>query len=291
MPVSVTCFSDPACPWGYSANPPLAVLRWRYGAQLDWRLVMIGLSEDPERYVRAGFTPARMALHYRAFRRYGMPFSTEPRRRAAATALACRAVIATRRLAPEHEWDAYRALQFAWFNTTLIPDEPHQIAEALERFLPEVDARAVVGALDEPVTHDLYQADRAESRTAAGTATEMQGKASTSDGPVRYTAPSLIFGVNGTSLQAGGFQPIEAYDVVVANLDPTLERRPPAEDPAEILAAFPLGLVTQEVAAIMAPNNTPADRDAAEDALIELAGEGRAERIALGDDALWRAAA
>lgn len=62
---------------------------------------------------------------------------------------------------------------------------------------------------------------------------------------MRYTAPSLVFdGPDGKKLEAGGFQPIEAYDVVIANLDPTLERRPPANDPVEVLSAFPYALTT-----------------------------------------------
>jgi hypothetical protein len=48
--------------------------------------------------------------------------------------------------------------------------------------------------------------------------------------------------------------------------------------------------VTEEVTAIMTPGNNAPDRAAAEDALIELVGEGRAERFALGQDALWRLA-
>ena len=44
MAVSVALFSDPGCPWGYSADRCEAALRWRYGDQLDWELVMIGLA-------------------------------------------------------------------------------------------------------------------------------------------------------------------------------------------------------------------------------------------------------
>ena len=69
---------------------------------------------------------------------------------------------------------------------------------------------------------------------------------------------------DGQRLEAGGFQKVEAYDVLIANLDPTLERRGPPEDPLEALGAFPAGLVTQEVAAIMAHNNQEPDRVAAE---------------------------
>ena len=36
--IRATLFTDPACPWGYSALPALRVLEWRYGRQLDWRV-------------------------------------------------------------------------------------------------------------------------------------------------------------------------------------------------------------------------------------------------------------
>ena len=78
--------------------------------------------------------------------------------------------------------------------------------------------------------------------------------------------------------------------MIVANLDPTLRRREPAEDVAEVLAAFPDGLATAEVAAIMAPSNTPPDLGAAEDELIALAASGAARRVAVGHDALWASA-
>ena len=108
---------------------------------------------------------------------------------------------------------------------------------------------------------------------------------------MRFTAPSVVFeNEDGRTLEAGGFQPVEAYDILIANLDPALHRREPATDVAEVLDAFPDGLTTAEVAAVMAPNNTAPDRDAAEDALISLAASGGATRVAVGNDALWATA-
>ena len=78
--------------------------------------------------------------------------------------------------------------------------------------------------------------------------------------------------------------------MLIANLDQTLERQAPPEEPLEALRCFPGGLVTQEVAAIMVHNNEDPDRVAAEVALIELAGAGNVRRTALGDDALWQIA-
>jgi hypothetical protein len=265
------------------------VLRWRYRDQLDWRLVTIGLSEDAARYIERGYTPTRMAVGNLTFRRYGMPFAPEPRARVAATGRACRAIVATRLLYPGRERDVLRALQFGWFTSTLVLDEDADIASALGR-VPDIDISSIVAAIDDERTVSAYEADKAETRTAAGGATEFQGKARQTDGPVRYSAPSLIFASDGTRLEAGGFQPVEAYDVLIANLDSTLARRDPPESPLEALAEAPGGLSTQEVAAIMAQGNTAPDRGAAERALIELRGEARVRREALGDDALWQLA-
>jgi hypothetical protein len=135
-----------------------------------------------------------------------------------------------------------------------------------------------------------YESDRAEARTAAGGPTELQGKAANTDGAVRFTAPSVVFeSADGSRLEAGGFQPVEAYDVVVANLDPAIERRDAPEDPLDALGTVPFGLTTQEVAAVMTRGNDAPDRAAAEDALIGLVAAGRAVRVPLADDALWAA--
>ena len=147
-----------------------------------------------------------------------------------------------------------------------------------------------MAALDSPEVTEAYEADKARTRTAEGSAAELQGKTATTDGPVRFTAPSIVFSTNGTSLVAGGFQPVEAYDILVANIDPTLNRRLPPENPSPLLAHFSDGLTTQEVAALMTTGNDTPDRRAAEADLLGLVAEGEATRTPLGDDALWRAA-
>ena len=287
--ISATLFSDPACPWAYSESPALRVLEWRYGDQLDWRLVLIGLTERASQYEERGYTPLRGALGQVRFRRYGMPFAPNPKDRVSATARACRAVIAARLAHPGSEWAAFRALQFANFTTRLLLDDDDGLRDVLET-VPGIDADAVISSLDSPEVEEAYKSDRAETRVAEGSAAELQGKTSTSDGPVRFTAPSIVFRSNGTRLVAGGFQPVEAYDVLVANLDPTLDRRPPPETPEPLLHHFRGGVTTQEVAALMTPNNGTPNREAAEAAMVELVAEGKAVRDPLGDDALWKPA-
>ena len=80
-----------------------------------------------------------------------------------------------------------------------------------------LDAAAVVALLDDPAVEAAYQSDRAEARAALEPAI-LQGKTARTDGPERFTAPSLVFRHGDRVLVAGGWQPLEAYDVCVANL-------------------------------------------------------------------------
>jgi predicted DsbA family dithiol-disulfide isomerase len=287
--IETTLYSDPACPWAYSESPALRVIEWRYRDQLRWELVVIGLTEDASQYIARGYTPLRGALGQLSFRRYGMPFSPAPKPRVSATARACRAIVAARLANPGSEWRVYRAIQLANFTTPLVLEDDEQLGELLTD-VPGVDAEQVIAALDSPEVTAAYERDRNATRTAAGSAAELQGKTATTDGPVRFTAPSVVFSSNGTSLTAGGFQPVEAYDVLLANLDPTLHREPPPETPAPLLEFFEDGLTTQEVAALMTAGNDAPNRKAAEAALLELLADGTATRLQLGDDALWKAA-
>jgi protein-disulfide isomerase-like protein with CxxC motif len=288
--IDVTHFTDPGCPWAYSAGPALTTLRWRYGDGLRWPLVTIGLTEDRRQYADRGYTPIKSAVGWRTtFTRFGMPFAFTPKAGLSATSPACRAIVATRLDAPEHEMPAFRALQFAQFTTSGVLEDPATLRAALAG-VPGLDADAIVARIDDADVVAAYEADRARARTAAGSPTEFQGRSFNSDGAERYTAPSLIFEAGGQRLEAGGFQPLEAYDVVVANLDRSLARRAPATDPVEVLAAFAYPLASAEVAAAMTPHLGEADLLATETALIEAVGQGRAVRIAAGDGSLWSVA-
>ena len=288
MTITTTLYSDPACPWAYSATPALTVLRWRYRDQLDWRLVTIGLRDTIDSLVANGYTPGRIARSSRNYRdRFGMPFAPAPPPRPSATGRACRAIVAARLAHPGSEFAVLRALAFARFTTTLLLDEDEGIATAIDP-VGGIEAAAIVAALDSPAVTKAYEADKDEARGAAGGPTEFQGKAANSDGRVRYTAPSVVFQRNGTRLEAGGFQPVEAYDVLIANIDPTLTRHAPPPGPLHALEYFTEGLCTQEVAALLAGNLVDIDRAGAEDALLELVAAGQATRAPLGDDAIWR---
>src|ERR1700689_4492780 len=173
--ITATLYSDPACPWAYSESPALRVIEWRYGDQLDWKLVLVGLTESADQYAARGYTTLRGALGQLSFRRFGMPFSPAPKARLSATARACRAVIAARLANPGTEWSVFRAIQLANFTTPLVLEDDDQLRAALVG-LPGVDAAALVAALDSPEVTEAYEGDKADTRTAAGAAAELQGK-------------------------------------------------------------------------------------------------------------------
>ncbi len=285
--IGATLFIDPVCPWGYSASPALRTLEWRYRDQIGWEMVLIGLSSPDGPPVK--FTPTELAALQVLIRdRFGMPFALEPKARPFTSSRACEALVAVREVSPGMEWRALRALQLLFFNTPLLPDDDDQIAEALET-VPGLDVAEVMRAIDTKPVRKAYRSDRKRARSATGTPSELQGKTADSPEGVRYTAPSVIFTDGSRTLEAGGFQPVEAYDVIVANLDPGIRRFGPPADPAEALSLYSGGLTTEEVASLLASGVERPDRAGTEQALIRLVGEGRATRVALGSDALWLA--
>jgi hypothetical protein len=172
---------------------------------------VIGLRDEVSAQMQQQFDPARVA-RLRVFRnRYAMPFSLQPKARAASTGRGCRAVVAARLLAAGSEFRVMRALQLTNFTTTLLLDDDEHIREALTG-VHGIDAKAIVDRLDDPEVTAAYERDKAEARSAKGTAIETQGKASTAEpGVVRYTAPSIVFEHAGQRLLAGGWQPELAY--------------------------------------------------------------------------------
>ena len=290
--VTAIHFTDPACPWAYSARPAHARLAWRFGEQIEWRLVLIGLAERAEDYEARGYRPARNAAGWRVFEaRFGMPFAFPLKARVAGTARACRAIVAAREIDPALGEAALQALQLMHFTSDRLLDEDDDLRAALAA-VPGLDAGAIVGRIDDPDVVAAYEADRALARSAEGSPTHVQDRFATTDGPVRYTAPSVIFEhVDGRRIEVGGFQPFEAYDTALANLDVSLDRRPPPADPVEALAAFPLALSTAEVAAVTRPSDlVEADIPTTAMQLAALAGDGRIFSDHRGGDAVWRLA-
>ena len=286
--IEATLYSDAGCPWAYSANPALRVLEWRFRDRLRWRLVMIGLREEASAAAVRAYDPDRSLARWRVFEeRYGMPFATAPKARASGTGPGCRAVVAAGLLHPGSEWVVFRRLQLANFTGSVYLDDAESIRDELGG-LPGIDADAIADRIDHPEVVAEYERQRAEARSAAGTPADAQDKTATSDGAVRYTAPSVVFRRGDETAFAGGWQPLLSYDTVLANFAPELERTPPPETPDALFEYFAGGLTTAEVATLLAYGSDPVpDLATAEDMLGELVAAGRVTREASGGDAMW----
>ena len=247
-------FTDAACPFAFSAEPARLKLRWLYGDQIEWQPRMVVLSESPRDYEAKGFTPERQSEALGMIRdRYGMPIDTRVRPRMVATVHACRAVVAARLRAPEHEQALLRRLRIHAMAGELI-DEPGVIARAAREagIEPMTLFRAEA---DDPAVEVALREDMAAARAPSGPALALDHKlAAAGQLGFRYTCPSYEIERVGDSgwprFDVPGFQPVEVYEAAIANLAPELERRPLAESAAEVLEWAGEPLAAAEVAAI-----------------------------------------
>ena len=127
--LEITLFTDPACPFAFSAEPVRWRLRWHYGDQLAWHVRMIVLTLEPgEAEKLAHGAPTLQRL-------YGMPIHPLPYPRPASSEPACRAVVAARVHAPGREEALLRRLRVRVMAGGLL-DDPELIAGAAARYRP-----------------------------------------------------------------------------------------------------------------------------------------------------------
>jgi predicted DsbA family dithiol-disulfide isomerase len=248
--VCITEYTDPGCPWAYSAEPFRRRLAWLYGDAIEWQVALVGLAADPDEYIDKGFTPERQSAAFkRISREHRMPIDTSVRERMSATIPACRAVIAARLHAPEAMRALLRRLRIRHFSGELL-DAPETIAAAATDagLDPAVLRQWAAG---DDVTAAL-EADMARAREPLAAARVLDAKLANWSGGRRYTCPSyeIVRKADGVRIAVPGFQPFPVYDVVLANLVPGLHRREPAQSAAEVLAWTGTPLATQEVAVV-----------------------------------------
>src|SRR4051795_5456599 len=124
--------TDPGCPFAYSGEAFVSALRWRFGDQIEWRIVTIGLADHPSTYEDRGYTAEWMTQGWLRFRDRGMPFTVAPRSRVIATGPACRVVVAARLESPRLARRVLRAFHFAWFTSGLLLDEDDALRAVLD---------------------------------------------------------------------------------------------------------------------------------------------------------------
>ena len=121
--------------------------------------------------------------------------------------------------------------------------------------------------------------DMAAAREPIPAARALDDRLANWSGGRRYTCPSyeIVRRSDGVRIAVPGFQPFAAYDVVLANLVPTAERREPPGSVLEVLEWAGEPLATREVAVIC-----DIDHATAREELGRVAVERH-----LGADGLW----
>jgi 2-hydroxychromene-2-carboxylate isomerase len=244
--VHITLWTDPACPFAFSAEPARLRLRWLYGEGLDWQPRMIVLTREEGHAERLAGGGAGLG------RRYGMPISARPYPRPASSEPACLAVVAARELAdgPQVAERLLRALRVRTMAGGLL-DEPELLdGAAVDAGL---DPRQLRAWMDDPIAREALERDAAQARTPSAQARALDH---TLGGPAherRYTAPSYEMERAGGARRVSvpGFNPSQVYETAVANLAPDLHRRPAPESVTALLAWAAMPLATAEVVEIM----------------------------------------
>jgi predicted DsbA family dithiol-disulfide isomerase len=273
--LQITEFTDPACPFAWSAEPRRRRLEWLYGDQLGWEVRMVGLSSKVEQ--NGGFTPQMLSSSLRSLaERYHMPMDSALRPRMSATVPACRAVVATRLHDPARERAVLRRLRVHNFAGELL-DEPETLSAAAAD--AGIDPAALERWMAEPETEQALQEDLELARHPTPEAIALEHKlARWSDG-WRYTCPSyeIVRTADGARLSAPGFQPLLAYEVAIGTLLPAARRREDPENVEQVLAWAGEPLASIEVATVCG-----IELDDAREQLGRVAEEQH-----LGFDGLW----
>jgi predicted DsbA family dithiol-disulfide isomerase len=275
--VRITEFTDPACPWAYSAEPFRRRLDWLYGEDLVWEVRMVGLAESPGEYEAKGFTPQRMSEAYRRIaHEHGMPIDTAVRPRMSATVPACRAVVAARREAPARMRPLLRRLRVRNFRGELL-DDPATIHGAAGD--AGIDPGDLEGWIADPATEEALRDDMAAARAPMPAALVLDERLANWSGGRRYTCPSYEIErlADGVRIAVPGFQPFQVYDVITANLLPGVRRADPPGSAEEVLRWTGTPLASKEVAVV---RDIPLD-----DAREELGRVADEEHV--GADGFW----
>jgi predicted DsbA family dithiol-disulfide isomerase len=276
-------FTDPGCPFAFSAEPARFKLNWLYGDQIEWQPRMVVLSQSPGDYEAKGFTPELQSEALETIqRRYGMPIDPRRRPRMLVTVHACRAVVAARLRAPDRERALLRRLRMHAMAGELI-DEPGVIALCARE--AGIEPMTLFRAWeDDPAVDAALRADMVAARAPSVASLALDHKLADAldDGlGRRYTCPSYEIerasGNGWPRFDVPGFQPVEVYEAAIANLAPELDRRGTADSVDEVLAWAGEPLATAEVAAICAISH--------EEARTELARV--AQEQAVGPDGWW----
>jgi predicted DsbA family dithiol-disulfide isomerase len=283
-PVLIRHYTDPTCPFAFSAERQRLRLLWLYGDQIEWELHMVVLQEE-----RPGddSPPERVSESRRRLQlQYGMPIDWRPVE-AVASLPASRAIVATRLRAPDREAALLRRLRVLNFSGLAL-DDPAVIERACTEAL--IEPEEIRAWVTDPAVEPALLADMEASRSPSPASKAQDYKLGGPAERRRYTCPSYELTrvtdppedwPTASRVDLPGFRPIEAYETALANIAPELAREPDPDSVEQVLAWAGMPIATAEVAAVC-------DREIA-DVRNDLARV--ATYLPVGGDGYWTAAA
>lgn len=248
--VRITEFTDPACPWAYSAEPFRHRIDWLYEGRIEWEPRMVVLADTREEQEAKGFSPEALAEGVgRIAADHKMPIDTRVKPYVPPSREACKLVVAARLHADSRAVrKALRSLRIQNFRGSLLDDpEVIRVAAAYAGIESEYSEW-----MTDPKVERQLEADRDAARKPMPAAKILDHRLANWSGGRRYTCPSyeITRREDDLTISIPGFQSFPVYDAALANLVPGLDRRPAAESVEEVLRWRGFPMSTQEVAIV-----------------------------------------
>jgi predicted DsbA family dithiol-disulfide isomerase len=272
----IKVFTDPTCPFAYSAEPSRWRIKWLYGGQIKWETKMIVLYETEEDLKKKNFTPAMQAKKLRQLQeKYGMPFNTEERSRLAIPFLACKAYIAVKHNQSELAERFLRKLRIASMSGTMIDKAEIIIDIAGKIGIPPANLKTW---MSQEVAETHLREDMAQARQPSQVALAMKNKLAANDGGYRYSAPTYQFiKKDSVVFELPGFWPTTTYEAVIPNIAPELVGQANPNSVTQVLEWANESLSTVEVAALTSGSIDETRQSLRKVAILD----------ALGEDGFW----
>jgi len=248
--VEVIEYTDPWCSWAWGTEPKVRRLRWRFGHELEWRVVVGDLVAD-RRIDRPDFDPVRAApkrAEYweKVHRHTGQPWPVHLKWAPLLSAHADRAVKAAQQQNDEVASRLLRAIRESCF-VYAEPADTEERVFALAARVDGIDHDRLVADYASDDVAKAFVADREETRRPNDYVLTLQethegkGNAKPDGDGWRYAFPTLLFRGPGGEHTVPGWQTWDAYVDAMEAAKPGSTASPRHDpSPADALARWSL---------------------------------------------------
>jgi protein-disulfide isomerase-like protein with CxxC motif len=248
--LEITEYTDPICSWAWGSEPKIRRLRWRFEAQVSWRLVLGGLVGDNSSR-RDDWDPVKAAQPMsdywkRVTKITGAPYPVEMHYMLRSTNPVGRAVKAAQLQGDTVGQAALRRFRESTFLFGRPPGARQEILNSVGD-LPGLDLDQFAADLDGRKAAVGYDADWAETRKPNDHVRNLTGDRpgigdlKHSEGHDRYAFPTFIFKGPGGEHTVPGWMDYTDYEAAMESASPGSTSAPrPDPTPDEGFSRWPL---------------------------------------------------